>query len=109
VAVGDAEAQTGAPATPIPWYPDELGWTMRASRQDVRRSPTLEAFRKHLVLQTELVRPHAPYATATATTSHRQQGIHRGRQTMWMCRYHTDECGRGVRDGRRGTLAGRRR
>ena len=39
--------------SPIPWYPDDLGWHFDCSRRAVRSSPQLEAFHKFLVNETE--------------------------------------------------------
>lgn len=37
----------------LPWYPDEMGWQVNLSRQDVRKNVHLEQFKQFLINQTE--------------------------------------------------------
>ena len=48
-------ATPATPAQPIPWYPHGFGWTMSASRVEMRRAKHMEDFRAFLVAQTEQV------------------------------------------------------
>ncbi|KAI8139197.1 S-adenosyl-L-methionine-dependent methyltransferase [Fennellomyces sp. T-0311] len=41
------------PPEPLPWYPDELGWQINASRMVVKRSPEFKTFHKFIVGETE--------------------------------------------------------
>ena len=63
-----ADVRPPTPAVPIPWYPDSLGWTMRASRVEMRRARHLEDLRQYLVMQTELVRTGALRPRQRAST-----------------------------------------
>lgn len=37
----------------LPWYPNQLGWQVNLSRQDVRKNALLEHFKQFLINQTE--------------------------------------------------------
>ncbi|KAI7867502.1 S-adenosyl-L-methionine-dependent methyltransferase [Spinellus fusiger] len=39
--------------TPLPWYPDNFGWELQASRTVLRRSPEFKQFHKFIVAETE--------------------------------------------------------
>jgi len=39
---------------PIPWYPEELGWSFNLTRREVKKSPGFKAFHQFLVNETEL-------------------------------------------------------
>lgn len=42
------------PPTPVPWYPDELAWTMTTSKTVIRKSPPFAKFQKFLVSETSV-------------------------------------------------------
>lgn len=42
------------PPKPIPWYPDELAWSMATSKSVVRRFPPFASFQKYLVSETSV-------------------------------------------------------
>ena len=80
----NGEGDEASPAKPMPWYPDELGWTINASRAEIRRAPRLEELRKFLVVQTELVRPggrtRCPTRVRGRTLTRPAAGLGVGRQ-----------------------------
>jgi multisite-specific tRNA:(cytosine-C5)-methyltransferase len=40
--------------TPVPWYPDELAWSMTTPKNVIRRFPPFAAFQKYLVSETSV-------------------------------------------------------
>ncbi|KAL1960821.1 hypothetical protein VTO42DRAFT_5804 [Malbranchea cinnamomea] len=42
------------PPRPVPWYPDQLAWSMTTPKNVVRRFPPFAAFQKFLVSETEV-------------------------------------------------------
>ncbi|KAJ8059254.1 hypothetical protein OCU04_012220 [Sclerotinia nivalis] len=42
------------PPTPVPWYPDELAWSMKTSKTVIRKSPPFAKFQKFLVSETSV-------------------------------------------------------
>ncbi|KAI9494607.1 S-adenosyl-L-methionine-dependent methyltransferase [Zychaea mexicana] len=47
------DGQKVEPPQPLPWYPDNLGWQINASRMVVKRSPEFSKFHKFIVAETE--------------------------------------------------------
>ena len=52
----DEEAVRVVPPQPLPWYPDQLAWTMPMSKKHLRKSPALSQFHQFLISETEQVR-----------------------------------------------------
>ena len=48
------EGQPVAPPTPLPWYPDELGWQMTTPKSVIRRFAPFASFQKFLVSETSV-------------------------------------------------------
>ncbi|KAI9314518.1 S-adenosyl-L-methionine-dependent methyltransferase [Dichotomocladium elegans] len=42
------------PPTPLPWYPERLGWQVHAPRLVIKRSPEFSKFHKFIVTETEV-------------------------------------------------------
>ncbi|QSZ29945.1 hypothetical protein DSL72_004463 [Monilinia vaccinii-corymbosi] len=42
------------PPAPVPWYPDELAWSMTTSKTVIRKSPPFAKFQKFLVSETSV-------------------------------------------------------
>ncbi|KAI9642116.1 tRNA (cytosine-5-)-methyltransferase ncl1 [Ciborinia camelliae] len=42
------------PPAPVPWYPDELAWSMTTSKTVIRKSPPFAMFQKFLVSETSV-------------------------------------------------------
>lgn len=42
------------PPTPVPWYPDNLAWSMTTPKNVIRRFPPFAAFQKYLVSETSV-------------------------------------------------------
>lgn len=43
------EGKTFEPPKPLPWYPDEMGWYVNASKRTLKQIPELKAFRKFII------------------------------------------------------------
>ncbi|KAL7143955.1 hypothetical protein ABFS83_08G226200 [Erythranthe nasuta] len=50
----DADGFEVDPIKPLPWYPDNLAWQSNFSRNQLRKSPTLERFHEFLKLENEI-------------------------------------------------------
>ncbi|KAI1937236.1 tRNA (cytosine-5-)-methyltransferase ncl1 [Ophidiomyces ophidiicola] len=48
------EGELVEPPRPVPWYPDQLAWSMTTPKQVVRRFPPFASFQKFLVSETEV-------------------------------------------------------
>ncbi|KMU72005.1 tRNA (cytosine-5-)-methyltransferase ncl1 [Coccidioides immitis RMSCC 3703] len=48
------EGELVEPPKPVPWYPDQLAWSMTTPKQVVRRFPPFASFHKFLVSETEV-------------------------------------------------------